>query len=281
MFLVLILFLIGIITGSFLNCVIYRLEIDQAKNSVHASEQSERRSFLFGHSYCPNCKHILSWLDLIPILSFFLLKGKCRYCSEKISWQYPFIEVATGLLFLLIFYFQPSHISTLTPIEIKFLTGFIYYLIISCFLIVIFVYDLKHYIIPDKIIYPAIVIALIFNFQFLAFNQIPIFISLILSAFGAAAFFLLIVLISQGKWMGIGDIKLAFLMGLILGWPGILVALFLAFLIGALVGLGLIIRRKKTLKSQIPFAPFLVVGTFVALFLGRDIINWYLGLINA
>lgn len=281
MFLVLILFLIGIITGSFLNCVIYRLEIDQAKNSVHASEQSERRSFLFGHSYCPNCKHILSWLDLIPILSFFLLKGKCRYCSEKISWQYPFIEVATGLLFLLIFYFQPSHISTLTPIEIKFLTGFIYYLIISCFLIVIFVYDLKYYIIPDKIIYPAIVIALIFNFQFLAFNQIPIFISLILSAFGAAAFFLLIVLISQGKWMGIGDIKLAFLMGLILGWPGILVALFLAFLIGALVGLGLIIRRKKTLKSQIPFAPFLVVGTFVALFLGRDIINWYLGLINA
>jgi len=96
-----------------------------------------------------------------------------------------------------------------------------------------------------------------------------------LSALGAAAFFLAIVLISRGKWMGVGDIKLAFLMGLILGWPNISVALFLAFLIGAIIGVGLMIFGKKTMKSEVPFGPFLVGGTFIALFFGKEIINWY------
>ena len=238
-------FFFGLIVGSFLNCVIYRLE--------------EGKSFLKGRSFCPHCKHKLIWQDLIPIFSFLILRGKCRYCQKKISWQYPTIEIATGLLFLSIFIFHFS----------------IFNLIIACFLIIIFVYDLKHYIIPDKVIYPAIIIALIFNFQFLIVNEFSIFKFSILSALGAAAFFLLIVLISRGKWMGVGDIKLAFLMGLILGFPNILVALFLAFFIGAIMGIGLIATGKKTLKSEVPFGPFLVAGTFLALFWGQDVINWY------
>ena len=240
-----VIFIFGLIVGSFLNCVIYRLE--------------EGKSFLKGRSFCPHCKHKLIWQDLIPIFSFLILRGKCRYCQKKISWQYPTIEIATGLLFLSIFIFHFS----------------IFNLIIACFLIIIFVYDLKHYIIPDKVIYPAIIIALIFNFQFLIVNEFPIFKFSILSALGAAAFFLLIVLISRGKWMGVGDIKLAFLMGLILGFPNILVALFLAFFIGAIMGIGLIATGKKTLKSEVPFGPFLVAGTFLALFWGQDVINWY------
>ena len=251
-------FFLGLSVGSFLNCLIYRLEA--------------RESFLKGRSFCPHCRRVLSWWDLIPVFSFLILKGKCRYCYQKISWQYPLVELTTGLLFLLIFNFQ------LSPALSQFITT-LYLFIISSFLIVIFVYDLKHSIIPDKVIYPAIATALIFNFQLPIFNQFSIFKFSILSALGAAAFFLTIVLISRGKWMGGGDVKLAFLMGLFLGWPNILVALFLAFLIGAIIGIGLIISGKKTLKSEVPFGPFLVTGTFIALFWAEKLINWYLNIL--
>ena len=129
----------GLIVGSFLNCVIYRLE--------------EGKSFLKGRSFCPDCKHTLSWRDLIPLLSFLILKGKCRYCQKKISWQYPSVELSTGILFLLIFnYTFPNLLAT----------G--YWLLVASFLIIIFVYDLKHYVIPDKVIYPAIMVSGIWYF---------------------------------------------------------------------------------------------------------------------
>ena len=247
-----VIFLFGLIVGSFLNCVIYRLETGG--------------SFLKGRSFCPHCKHKLALQDLIPVFSFLFLRGKCRYCGQKISPQYPLVEIATATLFLLMAEAKPLSIET----------GFL--MVISCFLIVIFVYDLKHYIIPDKVIYPAIAIALIFNFQFLISKQFLIFNSQILSAFGAAAFFAAIVLVSRGKWMGIGDIKLAFLMGLILGWPNIFVALSLAFFIGAIMGIGLIIFGRKKMKSEIPLGPFLITGTFLIMFFGNKIMSWYLNL---
>ena len=236
------LFLFGLVTGSFLNCVIYRLETGS--------------SFLKGRSFCPHCKHKLSWLDLIPVLGFVFLQGKCRYCKKKISLQYPLVELATGFLFILAFWYFGFGIS-LIP-----------WLFILSSLLAIFVYDLKHYIIPDSLVFAAIVVAAVFNFNLLAF----------LSAFGAAGFFLAIVLISRGKWMGVGDIKLAFLMGLMLGWPAILLALFLAFSIGAIIGLGLMAVGRKTLRSEVPFGPFLVTGTLIALFWGEIIIEWYLQL---
>jgi len=246
-------FVFGLIFGSFLNCVIYRL---------HSGE-----SFLKGRSFCPNCQHILSWPDLIPVFSFLILKGKCRYCHKPISLQYPLVELATGTVFLLIFWNLEFGIWDL-----------LFRLLISCFLIIIFVYDLKHYIIPDQVIYPAIVIAFLYNiYQFTIDNQ-QLTINNFLSAFGAAAFFLTLVLISHEKWLGWGDVKLAFLMGLFLGWPKILLALFLAFFIGAIIGIELIILGKKTLKSEIPFGPFLVSGTFLALFFGQKILDWYLNL---
>ena len=244
-------FVFGLIFGSFLNCVIYRL---------HSGE-----SFLKGRSFCPNCQHILSWPDLIPVFSFLILKGKCRYCHKPISLQYPLVELATGTVFLLIFWNLEFGIWDL-----------LFRLLISCFLIIIFVYDLKHYIIPDQVIYPAIVIAFLYNiYQFTIDNQ-QLTINNFLSAFGAAAFFLTLVLISHEKWLGWGDVKLAFLMGLFLGWPKILLALFLAFFIGAIIGIELIILGKKTLKSEIPFGPFLISGTFLALFFGQKILDWHL-----
>lgn len=255
-FFYLIIFLWGLAAGSFLNCIIYRLETGS--------------TFLRGRSYCPHCKHTLSWQDLIPLLSFLILKGKCRYCHQKISWQYPLVELATAILFILVINNQ------LSTINFQNLLATCYLLLVTCLLIIIFVYDLKHYIIPDKVIYPAICLTFIFNLldtRYLILNTA-------IAAFGAAVFFLAIVLISKGKWMGVGDVKLAFFMGLFLGFPKILVALFLSFLIGAAIGLGLIIVGKKTLKSEVPFGPFLVTGTFLAMFWGKEVINWYLNFFN-
>ena len=244
-FLFYIVLLFGLTAGSFLNCVVYRLENNQ--------------SFLTGRSFCPKCKHVLAWYDLMPVLSFLLLGGKCRHCQKKISFQYPLVEIAVALLFLAIFYYR--------------LPVFSYFL--SLFLIVIFIYDLKHYLILDKVIYPAIGLTLIYDL--LRFDLFTNW-NLLISAIGASGFFLLIVLASRGKWMGVGDIKLAFLMGLILGWPNILVALFFAFLSGATIGVGLVLARRKSFKSEVPFGPFLVAGTIVAMFYGQALINWYLNL---
>ncbi len=272
----LIILIFGISVGSFLNCVIYRLEI--------------KRSFLKGRSFCPKCHHTLRWYDLIPILSFIILKGKCRYCGERISLQYPLVEISTGLIFLQIFNFQFPIFNEFSISNFQNFGRLIYFWLISSLLIIIFVYDLKHYIIPDKIIYPAIGIT--FIFRILDFGHWDLFRisdlgfgifgglkSPLITGFVAGLFFSLIWLVSQGRWMGLGDAKLVFFMGLFLGWPNILVALFSAFFLGAIIGLGLIAFGKKSLKSKIPFGPFLIIGTFVALFWGQEIINWYLSFI--
>ena len=246
----LIFLIFGFVVGSFLNCVIYRLE--------------EGKSFLKGRSFCPHCGHSLAWKDLIPLLSFLFLRGKCRYCKKEISFQYPLVELATALSFFFIsFTFSGLFIF--------------YYCIIFSLLIAIFVYDLKHMLIPDSLIYSAIVIVIIFNLYQFFIGSYPI-LNHLYSALGAALFFLSIVLFSKGKAMGVGDIKLAFFMGFFLGFPGIFLALFLAFFFGAIIGIGLIMFKKKELKSEVPFGPFLIAGTVISLFFAEEIINWYLNL---
>ncbi len=246
-------FLLGLVIGSFLNCVIYRLEKEQ--------------SFLKGRSYCPHCKHNLIWLDLIPVFSFLFLKGKCRYCGKKISIQYTIVEIITGLIFLFIY----NEIINLPQLTISNFISFCFLFIVSSFLIIIFVYDLKHYMILDKVLFPAIAISLLYRLFIIFSIWNYLFAALI-----ASGFFLFIFLISKGKWMGFGDVKLAILLGLLLGFPNILVGLFLAFFFGAIIGLALIFLNKKGLKSEIPFAPFLIIGTFIAMFFGSQIIQWYL-----
>ena len=243
-----IVFIFGLFIGSFLNCVVCRIE--------------SKKSFLKGRSFCPHCKHTLSWLDLIPIFSYLFLRGKCRYCGKRISIQYPLVELATGFLFFWIW-------------NLFGILDFEFWILISCFLIIIFVYDLKHFIIPDSVLFPAIIIALgyifIFNYELITNH--------IFSALAASGFFGAIVLVSRGKWMGMGDVKLAILIGLLLGYPKVLVSLFFAFLIGAIIGVGLIFLKKKTLKSEVPFGPFLILGIYIALFFGDAIIKWYLSIL--
>lgn len=250
-------FLFGLIIGSFLNYVIYRLSIEGHSFLKDFTNIKSR-------SYCPNCKHVLEWKDLFPLFSFIFLNGKCRYCKEKISWQYPLVEISTALIFLLIYNQKLVYIDMF----------FMFY--IACVLIIIFAFDLKHYLIPDKILFPAILITFIYRlFQFGLTN---IFFNYLLGAILASLFFLIIYLVSKGAWMGFGDVKLAILLGLILGFPIILVGLFLAFFIGAIIGLIIIFSGKKGLKSEVPFAPFLITGTILAMFWGQEILSWYLNL---
>jgi leader peptidase (prepilin peptidase) / N-methyltransferase len=254
-------FLFGLIIGSFLNCIVYRLE--------------KGDSFLRGRSYCPKCKHQLSWKDLIPLFSFFVLGGKCRYCKNKISFRYPLVELVTGIIFVLLFWkFGFDWLSGFG------IWNFLYLSVISCFLIIIFIHDLKTYLIPDGVVFGAIAVSgiwyLVSGIFFAAYTKYQI-LSTVYSAFGAALFFLAIFLVSRGNWMGFGDVKLAFLLGLFLGWPKILVGLFLGFFIGAIMGVAMIIFGKKKMSSEVPFGPFLVAGTFIALFFGQEIINWYSG----
>ncbi|MDP2741311.1 MAG: prepilin peptidase, partial [bacterium] len=242
-------FLFGLCIGSFLNCFIYRLG---------------KKEKITGRSYCPKCSNQLKWYDLFPVFSFVFLRGKCRDCHKKISIQYPLVEIFTALIFLLVFNKFSVIPNLIGNPGFKFwipaFAGMTAYLIFlfytACSLIVIFVYDLKHYLIPDKVLFPAILLALIFSFQNTSY-----FINSLLAVAVASGFFLTIFLVSGGRWMGFGDVKLAILMGLLLGLPNVLAALFIAFFFGAIISIVLIIFGKKGLKSEIPFGPFLIAGT--------------------
>lgn len=255
-------FILGLVVGSFLNVVIFRLETgDRIVND---------------RSKCMACGHQLSWKDMFPVLSFLSLKGKCRYCAARISWQYPLVEIATGILFVLAFekvFYSLTDFSAL-GLFYFFVLAFVF----SAFL-VMFVYDLRFYIIPDEVVYSAIAIVLLSDVVNILMdpsllNLDKVF-SIIFPAVLAGGFFLALVIMTRGRGMGGGDVKLGFLMGLVLGFPDIVLALFLAFILGATVGVLLILSGKKKMKSMLPFGPFLIFGFFVAYFYGSAIVDWY------
>lgn len=245
------LFLFGLAVGSFLNVVIYRSKI--------------KKSIFKPKSFCPHCKHVLAWYDLIPVLSFISLRGRCRYCHKKISLQYPLVELATGILFAL-FYLQAGGLNGKLFFDLFF----------TSILIIVFVYDLKHYLILDIIILVGAIGAILSSI-FLGKPEFP---QSLIGSFVGGGFFALLVLVSSGKWMGGGDVKLSFLIGLILGWPQILLALFIAFMVGSVIGLILIALKNKTLKSAVPFGTFLTASTIITMFFGDEILDWYLGLMG-
>lgn len=262
-------FIFGLIIGSFLNCIIWRLH--------------EKKSPFRGRSHCPNCQHLLAWYDNIPLLSFFVLKGKCRYCNKHISWQYPLVELATGLLFVLAYlhlFPYDQLLITKNFINDELLIILLRNWFFMAVLIIIFVYDLKYKLILDQVTLPAMAGALIFNLldslksQVLSLELKNLFLSAIIGG----GFFLIQYLVSKGKWIGGGDIRLGVLMGLVLSWPYILIAIFLAYIIGSLTSLILIASKIKTLKSKIAFGTFLSVATVMTLFWGKEIISWYFSL---
>lgn len=251
-------FLFGLAIGSFLNVLVDRL--------------SKEENPLAGRSRCDYCRKILSLFDLIPVVSFILLQGRCRYCHKKLSWQYPIIEIASGLMFLSLFYFLYSSYS-FPPTEILYNLILKYFSLTIIFssLLVIFVADLKYQIIPDQMVISSLLGTIVYVVTFNELVQ-----QNFLAGMGATAFFLSIYLVTRGRGMGFGDVKLSFPLGLWLGFPKIVIGLYVAFLTGALVSIILILAKKKRLKERIAFGPFMIWGAVISFFLGNQISQWYL-----
>lgn len=257
-------FVLGLIIGSFLNVVILRMNTSKS---------------LGGRSACMSCQNKLHWYELIPLFSFLTLRGRCRTCRTKISIQYPLVEFLAGLVFAMLFYKLKDLFFLSAPI---FAVTYIYYAVMFSILIVISVYDLRHKIIPDilSLIFGALAFVGLFFFSDFAFHpHVPSMLQFLSGVFVASpfAFFWAI---SGGRWMGFGDAKLALGLGWLLGISMAFSGLVVAFWSGAIIGIALIIFNKNSkagkwgMKSEIPFAPFLVVGAFLAFIFELNLFNF-------
>lgn len=244
-------FILGLIVGSFSNVCIYRIPRNE--------------SIMYPASHCPKCRSKIKPFDNIPLLSFILLKGRCRNCKSKISIQYPMVEFLSGLIYLIIYLLYGLSVQTLI------------YIILSSALIIIAFIDLNQQIVPDVISLPGIAIGFIISFF------VP-YISFINSALGVLAGGGIILVIAMGgsaifkkEAMGGGDVKLAAMIGAFLGWKYIIISLFLGFFTGALAGIFLIMAKIKKKEDAVPFGPFIILGSFITLLWGEKIISWYIG----
>jgi prepilin signal peptidase PulO-like enzyme (type II secretory pathway) len=250
----------GFIFGSFLTAYTYRIP--------------KKISIIRGRSFCPTCKKQINWYDNIPLFSYLILRGRCRKCHQKISIRYPLIELFTALTFGFIFFaynnatlfkgevfnYWINHLGVITlP----------YFLLIAVLLIAIFVIDMEKQIIPDNLIF----FLYFFVSMALVLTHIGNFYGFLLAGYISSLFLLLLVFITKGKGMGLGDVKLAIPLGTILGLRQTPVWIFLAFLTGAYIGIILILVKRAKLRQKVPFGPFLIFAFIISCFWGSRIIN--------
>ena len=252
--------LLGLAIGSFLNVVIFRLPEEKSLIKIR-------------RSVCRFCNKFLKIAELIPVVSFVVQKGKCLGCKKKISWQYPIIEIITVLFFVIeVWYRLNPTLNNLGHDMILIARD----LVFICTLIVIFMIDVKHLLIFDRTIYPAMVIVFILNFIASGFDN-NILWRMILAGCIGYLFFALQYYGSRKKWVGGGDMKLAALIGVALGVSGILLTLFIAYVGGEIIALCLVWMRKKQMNSQLPMGAFLAPAAIIVLFFGTQILDWYWG----
>ncbi len=271
----LVLFLFGLVIGSFLNVCIARLP--------------KGESIVRPPSHCPRCDSRIAWYDNVPVLSFLLLRGKCRRCGQPISWRYPAVELANGLLYL-----WTASVFGLTG------EALLVMLLQSSFLVITFI-DLDHQIIPDVITLPGMVVGLAAAPFFMSALDVPLSFHLgrilpISSPYPVALCNSVIGLLFGGgplfligwAWekfrkveaMGGGDVKLMAMVGTFIGWKGALLTIFFGAVAGSIIGVLLIALRKHERDKVLPFGPYLVVGALVSLFYGPAIIDWYFGMVG-
>ena len=243
-------FIFGLVFGSFLNVCIYRLP--------------RGKSVAFPASHCPSCKQNIKPYDNIPVLSYLILRGSCRECGLKISWRYPFVEFLTGTLFLGLY------------IKFGLSSEIIAFLFLALLLVVISFIDIEFQLILNKITVPGIILGAILTWQFCSLGIFQIVLGLLLGG----GLLIAIAFLGKGLFgkesMGMGDVKMAAMIGVFLGAKGIALALFLGFLIAGLFSFIGIALKKMQRTSYIPFGPFIAAGTLVYIFWGDQIINWYL-----
>lgn len=257
--LVIIIFVLGLCCGSFVNMLVYRVAINYRLESRKFKVKNKNRSF------CDYCGKQLRWGENIPVVSWVIQRGKTRCCQKKLSVLYPIVEFTTGILFLLNFQFLISNFQLINFwIIVQLCMGFL----IIVFLVFSAVFDLKYMVLPD------------FSTIILVFSALVLWCSrffgdwnYLWSAVGSFLFLDFLYLITKKKGMGFGDVKLAIFMGLFLGYPKIIVAFYVAFVVGAGLSLVLIVLKKATKKTQIAFGPFLIFGSLVAWFWGDQLIS--------
>ncbi|MBU4421425.1 prepilin peptidase, partial [Patescibacteria group bacterium] len=240
-----IVFIFGASIGSFISASIYRMR---------------KKETIMGRSYCPKCGYKLAFFDLFPLFSFIFLRGKCRKCKEIIDWSNFIIEFVLGIIFVFSFFYRWIYAPDADAFSWVILRDWTMLGGLSF----LFIYDLKYKLLPDKITLPLIVILFILN-VFIGINILNILLAIGIGA----GFFLLQYLISGGKWIGDGDIRLGAVLGAGLGFPQIISALLIAYIFGAVYGLILIVTKKAKMKSEVAFGTFLAVGGVIALFFGN------------
>ncbi|WP_409227551.1 prepilin peptidase [Gudongella sp. SC589] len=251
---VFLIFIYGLLIGSFLNVLIYRIPRDE--------------NIAWPGSHCTSCGHGLKWYDNIPLFSYLFLRGRCRYCGERISLQYPAVEAVNAIIYVLLYIFF---------YQVK--LDFVFYALISSALVAITFIDLKDQLIPDSLVLSVLILSILHKSLLHFYEGIPFpFVESLLGLLVAGGIFLLIVYFSGGG-MGGGDVTLIGALGFVLGLRRIFLVIFLSFLLGAIISVFLLATRLKTRKDPIPFGPFIVLGFFIALFLGDNLLDWYFNIL--
>ncbi|HOD02855.1 MAG: Type 4 prepilin-like proteins leader peptide-processing enzyme [Firmicutes bacterium ADurb.Bin300] len=257
------LFILGTVIGSFLNVLIYRLPTGM--------------SFQKGRSFCPSCRHELTWKDLFPLFSWVFLRGKCRYCKEKISKRYPIVELLTGTLYVLAYLFLAGGdcFSGLNLSLLGWCTA------LSALVVISFV-DFEHQIIPD-----SMWITIFAGGVFVVLGEVAAgkfkwesLVGRVIGIFAVSFVFFLIGVISKGRAMGGGDVKLMAAAGFVLGWKAVILSLFLGAFAGVIYSIFSRIIRKTEMRGVVPFGPFLAIGIAVTMFVGDRIIEYYISFIK-
>ncbi len=287
------LFVLGLIFGSFVNALVWRLHqqslVISHQSSVKKTESqlatgdsrpaTKNLSVWNGRSMCPNCRHELAAKDLIPVFSWLALSGRCRYCKAPISRQYPLIELITGVIFAASYHFWPQ---ALVSGDQKLL--FIIWLATSIGLLALAIYDFRWLLLPNKILYPTFFVALAGRLSYiLAFapDEAHSFGLLLLSLVVASGLFWLIFTLSRGKWIGYGDVRLGWILGTLLADPAMsFLMIFLASVIGTIFALPALISGQSGLASKLPFGPFLIAATMLVVLFGDSLVSWYRHLLN-
>ncbi|HMS30983.1 MAG TPA: prepilin peptidase [Candidatus Saccharibacteria bacterium] len=266
--------LFGLALGSFVNALVWRMR-EQEKAGKKGFKKPEL-SIVNGRSMCVHCKHELAWYDLVPVFSWLTLGGTCRYCKKTISWQYPVVELLVGALAVSSLMFWPYETSS----ALEWLM-FVTWVIGLVPLVALVIYDLRWMIMPTSLIYVFDVLAVIFvTLLAISTKSWDVASSAVIGSIVIGGFFWIMYQISNGKWIGGGDVRYGFAMGAVLGWQKALFGLALASYLGTALVLVLLIMGKYRKKMRIPFGPFLITATYLSMLFGQQAIDWYKSLVG-
>jgi len=268
-----VLIVFGLCLGSFVNALAWRLREQELETDKKKPNKAYLKSLSIsrGRSMCSHCHHELAAKDLVPVISWLSLKGKCRYCQKSIP-DSPIVELSTAALFVISYMYWPLALEGWQTVI------FGLWLAILVGLVALTVYDLRWFLLPNRIIYPLAVIALIQAAIVFAISPEPLKTGLMMAAAVAigGGIFYFIFQISGGKWIGGGDVRLGWLLGLIVASPAkSLLFIFVAALVGTFISVPLLLSGRLKRSAVIPFGPFLILGAIIAVLFGANILDWY------